>query len=95
MPVSSSLLSPSLIRLEVETQKSLWLSIRIDDMLLFEGLMQEGLLESWDAEREILIKMSDSSALELLVNGRSVKEQEEFGEDVHSLVITKQGIEFK
>jgi cytoskeletal protein RodZ len=94
-PVSSSLLSPSLIRLEVETQKSVWLSIRIDAMLVFEGLMQEGLLESWDAESEILVKMSDSSALELLVNGRSIKEQEDFGEDVHSLVITKQGIEFK
>jgi transcriptional regulator with XRE-family HTH domain len=49
-----------------------WLRVTVDGGRVFEGFVQAGDVRRWTAERELLIRIGDASAVELTVNGQTL-----------------------
>lgn len=67
-----------------------YLSIKADGKLLFEGFLLTGAVDQWQAKKSFDVNISDSSAVELVVNGKKLTQAAKGqGRDI---VITKDGI---
>ncbi|OED37065.1 hypothetical protein AB834_02215 [PVC group bacterium (ex Bugula neritina AB1)] len=79
----------------VDVKSSVWVSVRVDGDVLYEGIMAKGMNESWEAEDEILVNVSDLRAINCLLNGKAIEELKNMNKKVSKLKITKNGIEFR
>jgi cytoskeletal protein RodZ len=69
-----------------------FLKVIVDGKLLFEGILEEGVRETWQAKKEIELKISDGSAVDLEVNGKPIPTLTSIRRPIKSLKITPSGI---
>jgi len=60
------------VSLEVRTQGTSWLRVTADGERVFQGLMHEGETRAWQARRRLTIRIGNSPAVQVTVNGRRV-----------------------
>ncbi|MBU0693088.1 MAG: DUF4115 domain-containing protein [Candidatus Omnitrophica bacterium] len=73
-------------------KKDCFLRIRVDGKLLFEGILKKGMKETWKADKEMELKISDASAVYLEVNGKPLPHLTSMRKPIKSLKITHSGI---
>jgi len=73
-------------------KKNCFLKVAVDGNLLFEGVLEKGMRETWRGGKEIELKIRDGSAITLEVNGRSIPTLTSLRKPIKSLKITPSGI---
>ncbi len=73
-------------------KKKCFLRVVVDNKLLFEGVLNQGAIESWTGTKEIEFKISDGSAIYLEVNGKPIPTLSSIRKPIKSLKITPLGI---
>lgn len=69
-----------------------FVKVLVDSRLLFEGILNKGAVESWEAQKEIEFRISDGSAVSLEVNGKSLPPLSSIHKPIKSLKINSSGI---
>ncbi len=77
--------------LEVLALDKVWLRVKADNLLLFEGTIAKGERESWRAQREFLMRVGSAGAVSIYLNDRELNSIGNKGE-VKTVVINKEGI---
>lgn len=60
------------VSLEVRTQGTSWLRVTADGERVFQGLLHEGEVRTWQAKRRLTIRVGNSPVVQVMVNGRRV-----------------------
>lgn len=69
-----------------------FIKVLVDSKVLFEGILDKGIRETWKGKKEIELKISDGSAVYLEVNGKSIPTLTSMHKPIKSLKITHSGI---
>lgn len=77
----------------LQIERDCFVRVIVDDKLLFEGILNKGVVETWQGSKEIEFKISDGSAVRLEVNGKSYPPLTSMRKPIKSLKITHKGIE--
>ncbi len=77
--------------LEIVANDKVWLRVKADNLLLYEGLLTKDDRESWKAKREFLVRVGSAGCLQISLNGRPLGKLGRKGE-VKTVVINKDGI---
>ncbi|MBD3264310.1 MAG: DUF4115 domain-containing protein [Candidatus Omnitrophica bacterium] len=80
------------IVVSLTVKDKLFARVKVDGDILFEGILNRGAVESWKADKEIELKLSDGSAVYLEVNGKPVPTLTSMHKPIKSLKITPSGI---
>mgnify|MGYP001441738871 CR=1 FL=1 len=81
------------IEVSVNVKKRCFLKVIVDGKLLFEGVLNKGMVESWKGNKEIELKrISDGSAISLEVNGKPIPTLTSIRKPIKSIKITPSGI---
>jgi len=80
------------LQVSLTAKKKCFVRVVVDGKLLFEGVINKGALESWQAAKEIEFKISDGSAIYLEVNGKAMPTLTSIHKPIKSLKITPSGI---
>ncbi len=79
------------LSLEVVALDRVWVRVKADNLLLFEGTMERNSRETWSAQREFLLKLGSAGAVRMLLNERELNKVGNKGE-VKTVVINKDGV---
>ncbi len=60
------------IRLTVRAQKDSWLRVKADDRTVFQSTLAKGAVETWQADKEIVLKGKNIIHLEFELNGKMI-----------------------
>lgn len=60
------------LHLVIRAKKDCFVRLRKDGMIVFDGVIPRGTIESWVAQKEIEASINDSTAVEIEVNGENV-----------------------
>lgn len=87
-------LPESLEELEVTltAKDKCFLKVIADGKLLFQGLLDKGVTETWKGAKELEFKISDGSAVYLEINGKAIPTLTAIRKPIKSLKITTSGI---
>ena len=77
--------------LEILAVDKVWVRVKADNLLLFEGTIAKGERESWRAQREFLLRVGSAGSVNLYLNDRDLGVFGKKGE-VKTVVINKEGI---
>lgn len=80
------------VTVALTAKKRCFLRVTVDGKILFEGILNSGSVETWKGDREIELKISDGSAIQLEVNGRAIPILASIRKPIRSLKITSSGI---
>lgn len=80
------------ITASITAKSTCFVRAKVDGMLLYEGMLRKGVVESWKGDKEIDLKLSDGSAVYLEVNGTPLPVLSNIRKPVKSLKITSAGI---
>jgi len=58
------------VQLRIEVVDRAWLRLRVDGEQAFEGIMEEGFSQVWEARREIYVRCGNAGGVMVTVNGR-------------------------
>ena len=94
-PVPSNKVAQEISReglgLEILAVDKVWLRVKADNLLLFEGTIGKGERESWRAQREFLLRVGSAGSVNMYLNDRDLGVIGKKGE-VKTVVINKEGI---
>ncbi len=62
--------APSTLRLEVEANEHVWVRIRADGQLVYQGLIRPGETRAWEAQSALELDTGNAAALQVRLNGR-------------------------
>ncbi len=79
------------LSLEVVALDRVWVRVKADNLLLFEGTMERNSRETWSAQREFLLKLGSAGAVRMLLNDKELNKVGNKGE-VKTVVINKDGV---
>jgi cytoskeletal protein RodZ len=88
-------INDSHLKLNLSAIKNVWVLVEIDGKVIFEGVLEKGSNEIWIGNKNIRLKISDSSSIEMSINGKPIKGFREKGKVIKNMIITKKGIEYK
>ncbi len=74
------------------TKKDCYVTVKVEGKMVFEGILKKGIVEAWKANKEIELKLSDGSAVEIEVNGKLLPRLTKTRRPIKSLKITPAGI---
>ena len=80
------------LSVSLTTQRKCFIRAKVDGEILFEGVLDAGVIENWKGQEEIELKISDGSAVYLEVNGRAIPPLTSMRKPIKSLKITPSGI---
>jgi len=80
------------LTVSLTTKKKCFIKVKVDQNVLFEGILDKGAVETWKGNKEIEFKISDGSAVYLEVNGKSLPPLASLRKPIKSLKITPSGI---
>ena len=81
------------IEVSLNVKKRCFLKVIVDGKLLFEGVLDKGMVESWKGNKEIELKrISDGSAISLEVNGKPIPTLTSIRKPIKSIKIAPSGI---
>ena len=78
------------ISMLAKTKDNVWLRVHADTKLVFEGILDKGDEETWQAEKEFKIRIGNPAMLDLTINGQSVGSVSPYGPV--NVVINESGI---
>ncbi|WP_322802516.1 helix-turn-helix domain-containing protein [Thermoflexus sp.] len=58
------------LRLEVEASEHVWIRIRADDQVVYQGLLRPGETRTWEARSSLQLETGNAAALQVRINGR-------------------------
>jgi len=58
------------VQIRVEVVDRAWLRVGVDGEQAFEGILEEGFSQAWDARREIFVRCGNAGGVLVTVNGR-------------------------
>lgn len=61
------------INIEVRTTDPSWLRVVADGAEVFQGILEGGAVRTWRAERSLTIRVGNSEAVQVLVNGKELQ----------------------
>ncbi len=79
------------LTLEVLALDRVWVRVKADNLLLFEGTLAKNDHEEWTAKREFLLRVGSASSVRLTLNDKPLTKIGNKGE-VKTFVINKEGI---
>ncbi|MEW6009215.1 MAG: DUF4115 domain-containing protein, partial [Candidatus Omnitrophota bacterium] len=80
------------LRLSVKAKSDCWLRVRVDDKLIFQGILKKGEVEGWQAEDKIEMKIGNPAAVDLELNGRVLEQFGRRGSKNDFVTITREGL---
>jgi len=86
---------PDKVRLTIKTLKGGWLQIKVDGAVVMESTLSAGTVESWEADREIVISGRTIHNLEFELNGKMLGTLGRQDRNARRVVITKKGLAVK
>ncbi|MEM7816470.1 MAG: DUF4115 domain-containing protein [Candidatus Aenigmatarchaeota archaeon] len=63
---------PQRLNVSVKAKRSCFLKVAIDNKVLFEGILEKGKAEFWEAQKIIELKINDPSCIYLEVDGKPI-----------------------
>ncbi len=79
------------LSLDIVAMDKVWVRVKADNLLLFEGTLSKNDRESWTAKREFLIRVGSAGAVKIFLNDEELGKVGNKGE-VKTVVINKDGI---
>jgi len=73
-------------------KKKCFVRVIADGKILFEGILNKGMIETWKADKSIELRVSDGSAISLEVNGKTLPTLASIRKPIKSIKITPSGI---
>lgn len=86
---------PEKVRLTIKTLKGGWLQVKVDGTVVMESTLSSGTVESWEANREIVISGRTIHNLEFELNGKMLGTLGRQDRNARRVVITKKGLAVK
>lgn len=80
------------IRLTVRAQKDSWLRVKADDRTVFQSTLSKGAVETWQADKEIVLKGKNIIHLEFELNGKLIGTLGRKNRKAKSVIFTKDGL---
>ena len=80
------------IRLTVRAQKDSWLRVKADDKTVFQSTLGKGAVETWQADKEIVLKGKNIIHLEFELNGKMIGTLGRKNRKAKSVTFTKDGL---
>lgn len=80
------------INVAVIAKKNCYLKVKIDGKIFFDGLLKEKTKETWTADKEIEMSISDGSRVYIEVNGKLLPQITSVPKRIKSLKINETGI---
>jgi transcriptional regulator with XRE-family HTH domain len=90
-----TLTKDSTLLISIFAKRTCFLKVKVDGNLLFEGVLEKGMQESWQGSKEIELSVSDGSAILLEVNGKKLPPLTSLKKPIRSIKITPLGISVK
>jgi len=76
------------IFVSLKARKDCFIRASVDGNILFEGILSKGISESWQGKKEIELKISDGSVVDVEVNGERLRPLTKSPKTIKSLKIT-------
>ncbi len=80
------------IEVTLTVKKDCFVKVKREGKVVFEGVLRRGIVETWTARKEIELKLSDGTAVDIEVNGKILPPLTKMRKPIKSLKITPQGI---
>lgn len=81
------------IRLGIKAQEKCYIHLKVDGKVLFQGYLQKGRFESWQAKEKIeILSLGNAGAVVLEVNGKVISNLGKKGQALKNIVLTKEGL---
>ncbi len=80
------------ILVSFKIKRDCFVVVKRDGKVVFEGILRKGVIESWQANKELEFKINDGSSVEVEVNGRRLPPLTKIHKPIKSLKITAKGI---
>ena len=74
------------------TKRDCFVMAKVEGKVLFEGILREGAVESWETDGEVEFRISDGSVVDIEVNGKLLPPLTKIHKPIKSLKITPSGI---
>ena len=91
-PAPTEAKSTKEIRVSLRIKQNCYVRVKQDGKIVFDGMLESGSLESWQAEKELDFKISDGSSVDVEVNDRLLPPLSKIRRAIKSLKVTTQGI---
>ena len=83
------------VRLTIKALKGGWLQVKVDGTVVTESTVKAGAVETWEADREIVISGRTIHSLEFELNGKMLGTLGRQDRNARRVVITKKGLAVK
>lgn len=80
------------VKLTIRALKDSWLRVKADEKIVFQSTLNKGSVESWDADKEIVITGKNIINLEFEVNGKMIGTLGRKNRKAKGVKITKDGL---
>lgn len=80
------------IILVLRAKEKTWLQVKVDDKVVFQGILARGATESWQACDKIGLWLGNAGAVELELNGKLLKKIGRPGKPLKNVLITRAGL---
>lgn len=83
------------VRLTIKALKGGWLQVKVDGTVVLESTIKAGVVETWEAEQEIVISGRTIHSLQFELNGEVIGTLGREDRNARRVVITKKGLSVK
>lgn len=90
--IRSSLVQTELLSLNVKAIAPVWMRIVTDQALSFEGFLSSETVRSWNAKKEILVRIGNINNVQLSLNNRRIDPRLGAKKGVNEIVLTHQSL---
>ncbi|MFH1771716.1 MAG: RodZ domain-containing protein [Candidatus Omnitrophota bacterium] len=88
----SSLQQGEDIMVSLSTKRDVFIRVKVDGRLLFDSVLKEGAVETWQAKNEMEFAINDGSAVYIEVNGKPISPLTALRKPIKRLTINHSGI---
>lgn len=82
----------AVVRLGIRAKEDCWLQVRVDGKTVFQGVLNRGRLEGWQASGRIELTLGDAGKVDVEVNGSRIPALGRKGQSVKNILITRDGL---
>lgn len=80
------------IRVGIRARENCFIQLKIDEKIVFQGILKKGRFESWQAKEKINLSLGNAAAVDLEVNGKLISNLGRKGQALKNIVITQEGL---
>ena len=80
------------VSLAVKAKKDSWLRVRVDEAVVFQGVLKKGIAETWIAQKEIELSGKNLNLLEFELNGKVIGTLGREDRGARKIIVTKNGL---